>query len=107
MTDITQLNADRQSNGQFGEHENTAPEAELDDFALDEDDLGEDEGESELVLEFMHEGHDYDILDEGEGVYSIYRASDGDAFVKNFNWAGDVNDQLELEDAATRALDGS
>ena len=101
MTDIAQLNADRRHNGQFGEHENTAPDADL---ALDEDDLGDDEGESELILEFMHDGHDYDITDEGEGVFSIYRASDGGAFVKNFHWAGDVEDHDELEDAATRAL---
>jgi len=105
MTDIAQLNSDRRHNGQFGEHENTAPEAALDDIEIDDDDLGDDDGEAELVLEFVHEGHDYDVTDEGDGVYSIYRTSDGGAFVKNFNWAGDVNDQLELEDAAAAALD--
>ena len=102
MTDILQLNADRHDNGQFGEHEHTEPEATLAE-ELD-DDVDDDDSEGDILIEFEHDGHDYDVSDEGDGSFSIYRASDAGRFITNFSWAGDIEDHDELEEAAVRAL---
>lgn len=87
MTDIAQP---RHANGQFGEHNHTEPDFELD----------EDTGEQLFVFE---RGEDsFDVLDDGDGHFSIYETDGG--FVISFQYHGDPEDHSEVEDAATDAL---
>ena len=94
MTDIAQLNADRRANGQFGEQQHAAPDIELDN---DRDDI------AEQLFVFERGNDSFDVLDDGDGHFSIYETDGG--FVVSFQYHGDPEDHSEVEDAATDALD--
>mgnify|MGYP003583040833 CR=1 FL=1 len=91
MTDIARP---RRTNGQFGEHQYADPDIELDD---DDDDV------SEQLFVFERGDKSYDVLEDGDGHFSIYETDGG--FVVSFQYHGDPEDHSEVEDAATDALD--
>lgn len=99
MTDIAQLNADRQPNGQFGMHQRKHPEIELDGI-----EAGDYDEESTTLFSFDYEGELYEVLHESGSLFSVYRLGESMTFLKNFTFTGDHEDHHEIEDAARDSL---
>jgi hypothetical protein len=83
------------------QEEHDARIAEIDDDEDDDDEEGGDE-ETGKVFEFDHNGRTYDV-DFGGETYAIY--DDENKHVAFFDYYGDRENHLNIEDAAIKALE--